>query len=109
MAKRAIADISDYYQHLNVAKQELSNVLRTVAQRERQKEFNYLQIKVNSLPDGQMKTRALVLLQEHISGSATAISALFNLILQSESEMAALMKEGPDILKNRIHFPLLHP
>lgn len=103
MARKAIADISDYYQHLIVAKQELSSVLRSVAQREREKEYNYLVVKTNALPDGQTKTRALTLLQEHRSGSPTAISALFNLVLQSEQQMANLMKEGPDILKNSVY------
>ena len=38
-ARKAIKDIGDYYQHLNVAKQELSKVLRSVADKELEKEY----------------------------------------------------------------------
>lgn len=107
LARRAIKDIGDYYQHLNVAKQELSEVLRSVANKEREKECNYLKLKVASLPEGATKTRAIQLIDEHMGKSPTAISALFNLVLQSEQQMANLMKDvgtrGSDILKNSVY------
>lgn len=103
MAQKVISAVSDYKQQALVDRQELSNTLRMLAIAERAKETNYIAAKIafiDSTGQTGFAQRAKTLLAQHSAGSRDAISALFNLFLQTETELAMLMKEGPNPLKN---------
>lgn len=105
MAQRVIYDMSIQKDLVEAEKAELSRTLLQLAKKEQEKEAIYLYEKIAEIDPtkrSEFYQRAITILQNK-DHRGQRFSALFNLFLQGEKEMATLLKDGADPLNNSVH------
>lgn len=105
MAAKVIDDMCIQKDLVEAEKAELSKTLLQLAKKEQEKEAIYLYEKIAEIDPtkrSEFYQKAITILQ-NTDHRGQRFSALFNLFLQGEREMAALLKDGADPLNNSVH------